>query len=744
MVGKRIIVFFSIIPAYPPYKLQNLRGKPKMNHKLQYFLTLISTTLLGNQVIHAETPPETPTHPSNDSFLGKLGTSPQVIPEIIEFSHTNYTVDENGKNARITVTRTHCGSGSPPVSVSYTTNDGTAQAGSDYKAVSGRLVWGARAEGDCYPKKFIVPVKEDAVLEGNETVTLNLNTPFGEATVSENAVLTILDNDIVGNDGSMIGFSQTDFSVNEAESFATITVERTNCNHSTPLPASIWYHSTGASGDSTGTAIVRRDYVGTNGILSWGTNPTDNCGGQSFQIPIIDNNLVENDKTVNLRLSTVKGARLEQNQAVLTIMENDASSGPGAIRFSRTHYRINEDSQAATITVNRTECGLGSPAVSVSYATQNGTATTNHYQTVTGTLSWEANDNGDCTPKTFSIPVTDNAVSERNKTVQLQLSNPTGGAIITQNEAVLTIVDNDYVPTTPIAPDNPGIFSFSKPNYQVSENSSSAFLVINRTACGFKSPPVSLTITMTDGTASAERDYTPINGTLNWGMTNEGNFNGDCEPWYLYVPMKNDTLFEASETVYINISDPTTVPICEPEPTSNDFSQPPFLGNDRFVASTSVPSQEPTDCTPTKAELEQSEAVLTIIDNDGSTIGFSANHYEVEENGKQATITVNRSGIGCDGKPYPLSAATISYTTSSQQPSTAASGTDYIVTGGTLRWGDTASGESCGERQFQVRILDDPTLESNETIILNLGKARGASNSQSQALLTIIDDETSP
>ena len=60
---------------------------------------------------------------------------------------------------------------------------------------------------------------------------------------------------------------------------------------------------------------------------------------------------------------------------------------------------------------------------------------------------------------------------------------------------------------------------------------------------------------------------------------------------------------------------------------------------------------------------------------------------------------------------------------------------------GILRWGDTASGNSCGSRQFEVPIIDDPNTEENETVKLHLKKSQGANNSQSEAILTLIDDD---
>ncbi|MEK8015981.1 MAG: Calx-beta domain-containing protein [Candidatus Parabeggiatoa sp.] len=703
-----------------------------MNYKLKYFITLLSTTVLGNQALNAE-PSDIPQN--NDSFLGKLGPSNHTAPGVFHFSQSHYHIDENStKAAKITVNRSHCSSGSPPVSLSYATTQGTAQKGSDYQPVKGRLSWGAMAKGDCFPRQFEIPVMDDIALEGNETVNLNLSAPFGGAVIGESeAVLTIVDDDIQGHEGSIIAFPATPLTVSEEAGFATVTVHRTACHHSLPLPASVSYHTTNASGESTGTASVGHDYKGVNGVLSWGIDPAENCGPRHFRVPIVDDSVVENDKTVQVHLSHVKGAQLGQSEATLTIIDNDINSGPGVLSFSRSHYRVTEGLPLATITVNRTDCGPGSPPVSVSYGCHHGTATQLDSQTVTGTLTWEAI--GDCRPQQFEIPIKDDSVSEKSETLNIQLSQATDGASISEGKATLTISDNDFTKAPPIARDNPGTFSFSRTHYPVQEQNSTATILVNRTSCGPDSPPATVTITTSKGTATAHHDYTPLNATLHWGTTLTEQFNGDCEPWYVSIPIRDDTTFENSETIGLHLSEPTVTPLCQSSHTQTAESR---LSNGARFFESDTGLANP--CTPGEAQLGIDSAILTIIDNDGSQLGFSEAQYQVNENAQKAQITLTRQGIGCKADAIPLPPASVSYST--HQPSTAASGSDYVATSGTLRWGDTASGNHCGPRQFEIPILDDPLFEEPETIQLKLSTANGASNRQSQARLTIIDNET--
>jgi Calx-beta domain-containing protein len=125
-----------------------------------------------------------------------------------------------------------------------------------------------------------------------------------------------------------------------------------------------------------------------------------------------------------------------QSTATLTVNDDDAA---GTVQFSLPTYTVSESGRRATITVIRT--GGSASGVGVSYATSNGTATAgSDYTATAGTLTFAVNQ----TTKTFTIPVTNDTLVEGSETVNLTLSNPTGGAALgAQNTAELTISDND-------------------------------------------------------------------------------------------------------------------------------------------------------------------------------------------------------------------------------------------------------------------------------------------------------------
>jgi hypothetical protein len=92
-----------------------------------------------------------------------------------------------------------------PVTVSYSTANGTALAGSDYVASSGTITF---APGET-TRAILVPTLDDSLYEGNESFVVNLSNPSAGATIADaQGTATIVENDIpptkffVVNDGS--------------------------------------------------------------------------------------------------------------------------------------------------------------------------------------------------------------------------------------------------------------------------------------------------------------------------------------------------------------------------------------------------------------------------------------------------------------------------------------------------------------------------------------------------------------
>src|SRR6202008_3930484 len=102
-----------------------------------------------------------------------------------------------------------------------------------------------------------------------------------------------------------------------------------------------------------------------------------------------------------------------------------------------------------------TVTNLTGVAGTVDFATSDGTAFAGiDYVGKSGTLTFTPG----LKSTNFTILILDNGVVDSNRTVNISLSNPTGGASLgALTNAVLTIIDDEFVPPPQIA----GEFNFS-------------------------------------------------------------------------------------------------------------------------------------------------------------------------------------------------------------------------------------------------------------------------------------------
>ncbi|MEW6427768.1 MAG: choice-of-anchor D domain-containing protein [Thermodesulfobacteriota bacterium] len=128
------------------------------------------------------------------------GSQPAAAPASpgrLHFASAIFVGDENGGSVVTIVNRS--GGASGAVTVDYSTGNGTALAGSDYTATSGTLSW---ADGDDAPKTFTVPLINDTLPEGFETINLALTGTTGGATLGgpAQAEIFIIESDAVEPD----------------------------------------------------------------------------------------------------------------------------------------------------------------------------------------------------------------------------------------------------------------------------------------------------------------------------------------------------------------------------------------------------------------------------------------------------------------------------------------------------------------------------------------------------------------
>jgi len=287
----------------------------------------------------------------------------------------------------------------------------------------------------------------------------------------------------------------------------------------------------------------------------------------------------------------------------------------GTLALSASSVSVNENAGTVTLSVTRT--GGNSGAVSVQYATANGTATSGaDYTAASGSLSWA---DGDTTAKTITIPILDDAIFEGNEAFSLSLSNPTGGAALgSPATETITILDNEQPP--------PGTLQFTVSTASVNESAGTITLTVSRVIGS--SGAVGVQYATGNGSATAGSDYTTTSGTLSWA-------NGDTSPKTITVPILDDSAVEGSETFTLALSNPT--------------------GGARLGSPTTV--------------------TITILDNDQARPGslqFTVAAVSVQENAGSITLTVNR--VNGSNSAVRVQFATANGTASSGSDFTAVSG----------------------------------------------------------------------
>ncbi|MBW4497921.1 MAG: hypothetical protein KME26_33655 [Oscillatoria princeps RMCB-10] len=598
----------------------------------------------------------------NSDFVEVLAPATSVL----EFSAPTFSVSEDGVPvAAVTVVRTSGGIGA--VSATITLSDGTATAGQDYDSTPITVNF---ADGETQ-KTVAIPILDDTFVEDAETINLALTNPTSGATIGaqNTATLTILDNDI------SLQFSEPAFSVTEGTPAAEITITRTGVLD-TAVSASITL--------SNGTATSASDYSNTPIEVNFAPGET----ARTVTVPIADDATVEGSETVNLTLVNPTGGATvgAQNTATLTI--NDIG-----LQFSAPTFSGTEGAPVAQVTVTRT--GVLDNAVSATIALTNGTAISpGDYSSTPIQVNFAAGE----TSQTVAIPIVDDASVEAAETVNLTLTNPTGGAAIgQQNTATLTIADNDVS------------LQFSSPTFSVSETGTPVEAVtVTRT--GVLNTAVSATVTLADGTATYPQDYinTPIQVNFAPGETAKT----------VSVPITDDASVEGSQTINLILTNPSagattgTQNMAVLEIVDNDTAPPP--------APTPTPQPTPT---PTPAPTPAPAPAPT--PPPPGTLEFLDASFLVSEDGtSQAAVTLTRTG----GNTGTVS-ATLTLAGGTAQAQADYSNTPINVT--------FADGEII--KTVNIPIVNDTLVEVAETVNLALVNPTGgaAIGQQNTATLTI-------
>lgn len=149
--------------------------------------------------------------------------------------------------------------------------------------------------------------------------------------------------------------------------------------------------------------------------------------------------------TANGQPNTQLGNLVLTDEMNIEIRVTTAPTKPGALQFSASTYTVAANAGSTTVTVTRANGSDG--AVQVNYATSNGTGIAGvDYQSASGELSFAQGE----TSKTYTVSIL-NSNSFDAKTVNLTLSNPTGGATLGTPAASTITITSTRPPIDPAA-----------------------------------------------------------------------------------------------------------------------------------------------------------------------------------------------------------------------------------------------------------------------------------------------------
>lgn len=441
-----------------------------------------------------------------------LDDEPTPAMGSIQFSGSAYSVIEGSSEIVIPVVRISGSIGA--VSVTCTTADSSAIAGSDYASTQSTINFAA---GEIL-QSCRIPITDDSSYENDEIFMVSLGSPSGGAVLGtiSSANVTISSNDSAPAAGSL-QFGLSSFEQVENGAVATISVSR----------------SGGSSGVVTvdyatadGNATAGSDYSAASGTLTF----ADGVTAGSFQITILDDSTYEGDESISLTLSNPGGGAVIGNvdRAELTIQDDEQTPAGGSLVFELDGFSANEFDGSVTINVLRQ--GGSSGAVLVDYATADGSAMAgNDYSVASGRLTFAEGE----ISQSFDVTLTDDSIFEGNETINLVISEPFGAVVGSLSTSTITLADDDDPPVG-------GALEFSAGNYNVSEDGASVTISITRS--GGTTGAVTVDYATTDNTAIAESDYTFATGSVSFADGESGSKTFD-------IQLVDDTDLEGDELI---------------------------------------------------------------------------------------------------------------------------------------------------------------------------------------------------
>ncbi|MDP1748666.1 MAG: Calx-beta domain-containing protein [Reyranella sp.] len=464
------------------------------------------------------------------------GAPPPVLPTL---SIDDASIGEgNSGTVQLTFTVKLSQAATGPVTVQYSTADGTATAGADYTARSGTLTF---ATGET-SKTITVPVLGDTAVEANEAFTLALSGASGATIADGSAIGTVTNDDVAppATGSNSLGYA---ISSNWGSGFtATMTV------------------GAGSAG-LHGWTVEFNSTASITGI--WNAEIVSHVGDHYVVRNAAWNGDIGGGKTTAFGFQATPGSTGTAASGFAingtAVGQDPVPTPPGLSVADATVVEGSSDSHDLAFTV--TLSAAATSPVTVAYATANGTATAgSDYAALAGTLTFAAGE----TSKVVHVQVSGDTAVEANETLKLNLSSPNGATIV-RGAATGTITNDDMAPAPTLAI---GDATFAEGSAAAPGH---ATFTVSLSAAS--TTPVTVHYATADGTATAGSDYVAQSGTLTFAV-------GETQKT-IQVTAIGDAVVEANEGFTVVLTNPSGATLADGTGagtiTNDDAATPPAL-----------------------------------------------------------------------------------------------------------------------------------------------------------------------
>jgi len=441
---------------------------------------------------------------------------------------SDVTVDEGDSGATpATVTVSLDAPSALPVTVGWATVAGTAGA-DDFGQGSGTVTFAPNETS----RQVTVNVTGDQAVEGDETFTVHLSNPQNATIGDADGVVTIRDDDETGD---LPGLRISDTAVPEGDSGSTPGTLTVSLDRASTGPVTVdWATVAGTAGAA--------DFAEGSGTVTFAPGQTT----RPLPVSVTGDDLVENDETFTVHLSNAANARLDDDDGVVTILDED-DTDPGVLPKVRIGDAGGPEGNVGTTPATFT-VALDEPsdtAVTVDWTTVADSANLDDFVAASGQLVFAPHE----VSKQLTVQFRGDLTPEEGEAFLVRLTGAAGAVIA--DDSGFAAIDDDDRGTPPVEVPKLRIGDVGVPEGNAGTAPATITVVLDQVS----TVPVTVHWATQDGSATAPGDYTAGAGDL--------TFEPGVATRQITVPVVGDRAFEQLEAFGVQLSNPVNATVAD-------------------------------------------------------------------------------------------------------------------------------------------------------------------------------------